>query len=199
MAEIYLTTKGGAKIRILTPDEYDRLTQSIPKEYLWRLFQICFYTGMRYIEIQRLYQHPEYWQQEKQVIYLKPEAQMERWIQRTAPARWVQVVPQLQKVIPRFFNNTNPPTLKVWGENLKRWAEKADLTTVGVVPKMTRASIEAWMYVAEIPMDEICLRQGHDKLSSLNHFQDIKQAFTEEEVHEIKKRLAGWHTVERRM
>jgi len=84
--------------------------------------------------------------------------------------------------------------MKVWGENLKRWAGKAGITTEGIVPKMNRATIETWMYVAGIPMNEICLRQGHDKLTSLNHYQAISQAFTSGEIHEIKKRLAGWHT-----
>ena len=193
MNPIYLTTNQGAKIRILTPEEYDQLIQAINKDHLRTLFRVCFFTGMRYVEIQRLYQHPEYWLRDRQIIYLNREAQEKGM--RTSPERWVPVVPQLQEELPYFFMNKKPPVMKVWGENLKRWAGKAGITTEGIVPKMARASIETWMYVAEIPLNEICFRQGHDKLTSLNHYQAIRQVFTPEDICEIKKRLTGWHTV----
>ena len=187
---IFITTKKGAKIRILTPGEYDKLIQTITTNHLRTLLNICFFTGMRYVEIQRLHQHPEYWRRVRQVIYLDRSAQ--RRVKRTNPERWVPVVPQIQGELPYFFKNKQPPVIKVWNENLKRWAEKAGITTEGITPKMTRASIETWMYVAGLPMNEICLRQGHDKLTSLNHYQVISQVFTTAEIHEIKTRLAGW-------
>jgi len=87
---------------------------------------------------------------------------------------------------PIFFHEPEAPG----HESMGRKSE----TMGGIVPKMNRATIETWMYVAGIPMNEICLRQGHDKLTSLNHYQAISQAFTSGEIHEIKKRLAGWHT-----
>ena len=187
---IFLTTKKGAKIRILTPSEYDRLIKVIEKDHLRTLLSVCLFTGMRYVEIRRLHQHPDYWLRDRQVIYLDRSAQKK--VKRTTPERWVPVVPQLQGELPYFFKNKKPPVLKVWGENLKRWATAAGITTEGITPKMTRASIETWMYVADIPTNEICLRQGHDKLTSLNHYQAISQAFTTAEIHEIKTRLAGW-------
>lgn len=193
MAEaIYLTTEKGEKIRILTPGEYDRIIDVIDKDYLRTLFNVCFFTGMRYIEVQRLHQHPEYWKRDRQVIYLDREAQ--RKVKRTTPERWVPIPPQLQGEIAYFFRNKTPPSRKVWGEDLKRWAIAAEIGAEGIVPKMTRATIETWMYIAGLPPHEICLRQGHDKLTSINHYQALAQAFMASEVHEIKKRLAGWHT-----
>ena len=39
-------------------------------------------------------------------------------------------------------------------------------------------------------MNFICLRQGHDSFTSMNHYQALP--FTEAEKAEIKRRLAGW-------
>jgi hypothetical protein len=90
----------------------------------------------------------------------------------------------------KYFTDESGRYPKVWNENLKRWAEKAVLETEGIVPKTTRKSIESWMYVAGLPMNFICLRQGHDSFTSMNHYQALP--FTEAEKAEIKRRLAGW-------
>jgi hypothetical protein len=36
----------------------------------------------------------------------------------------------------------------------------------------------------------VCLRQGHDSLTSMNHYQGLP--FMDGERAEISKRLAGW-------
>jgi len=46
------------------------------------------------------------------------------------------------------------------------------------------------MVAAGIPLNIVCLRQGHDKLTSMNHYQGLP--FTEAEKVEIQRRLAGW-------
>lgn len=187
---IFITTQKGSRIRVLTPQEYDALAAAISKDYLHTLFNVCFFTGMRYIEVQRLHANPSYWLRSRNVIFLDRAAQKK--VKRTTPERWIPVPPQLQGELPYFFTNRVPPTIQVWGRNLQRWAAAAGIGDLGIVPKMTRASIETWMYTAGVPMNEICLRQGHDKLTSLNHYQAIAQAFTAQEVAEIKHRLAGW-------
>jgi len=60
----------------------------------------------------------------------------------------------------------------------------------GISAKTTRASIESWMVTAGMPLNVICLRQGHDHITSMNHYQGLP--FTEAEKIEIKRRLAGW-------
>jgi hypothetical protein len=185
---IFLTTEKGFKIRILTPYDYDTYVVHIDKDYLRTVFNIAFWSGMRYVEVQRLHRHPEWWLRERRTIYLPREAQKK--VKRVAPERYIPVPPQIQNELPYFFKNRKPPSLKVWNDNLKRWARKAGFDTLGITAKMTRASIESWMYAAGMLPSVICQRQGHDKLTSLNHYMAIP--FTEAEKAEIKKRLAGW-------
>jgi len=185
---IFLTTNKGFKIRILTPYDYDTFVANIDKDYLRTIFNLCFWSGMRYIEVQRLYDHPEWVLKERKNIYLPREAQQK--VKRLAPERYVPIPPQITGELAYFFKNMKPPVLKVWNDNLKRWAIKSGFDVMGISPKMTRASIESWMYQAGIETGKICQRQGHDKLTSLNHYMAIP--FTEAEQIEIKKRLAGW-------
>ena len=185
---VALTTDTGAKIRILTPEEYDKLIAVIEKDNLKTLFRIAFFTGMRYKEIVRLYDHPEWVMSNRGFIYLNREAQLK--VKRTTPERYNPIAPQIAGELPYFFKNKRPPHRKVWGEDLKRWANKAEIGAVGIVPKMTRASIESWMVVSGMPVYEICQRQGHDHITSLRHYQGI--AFKSGEIYEIKQRLSGW-------
>lgn len=185
---IFLTTNKGHKIRILTPYDYDLFVSKIDKDYLRTIFNIAFWSGMRYIEIQRLYRNPEWILKERKSIYLPREAQKK--VKRISPERYIPIPPQITGEMAYFFKNTKPPVIKVWNDNLKRWAIKAGFNLTGISPKMTRASIESWMYQADIETGKICNRQGHDRLTSLNHYMAIP--FTEAEKIEIKKRLAGW-------
>lgn len=187
---LFLTTKEGLKIRILNPFDYDSMVQAIVKPYLQTIFNIAMFTGMRWEEIVRLWSHPELVMLERRVIELNKDAQKK--VKRKNPIRLVPIVPQIENELKYFFKNRRPPTVQTWDADLKRWAAKADLGQVGISAKMTRASIEMWMIVAELPENQICLRQGHDSVTSLNHYQTLKAAFTEPEIHEIKKRLAGW-------
>lgn len=188
---IFLTTKDGHKIRILSPFEYDGLAMQIDKPYLRTILNVAFYSGMRYVEVQRFYEHPEWWQRSRNLIYLPKEA--DRKVKRVAPERYISPVPpQLIGEMPYFFKNKKPPTLQTWDVNLKRWAKKAGLVTTGISAKITRATIESWMFATGELIEKICLRQGHTQLTSLRHYLVIPQIFTEAERLEIKKRLAGW-------
>jgi integrase len=190
---LFLTTDTGQKIRILTPHEHDAILRVIQMDHSRTLFNIAFFTGMRYIEIERLHEHPEWVFKDRKIIHLDREAQ--RKVRRSTPERNVPIAPQIQGELPYFFRNKKPPSIQVWNRNLKRWAKNAGISEdgEGIVPKMCRASIETWMYLAGIPAEQICLRQGHDKLTSLNHYQAFTGAFTIAEKEEIKTRLAGWH------
>ncbi len=185
---IYLTTEQGHKIRILTPYDYDLFVSKVDKDYLRTIFNIAFWTGMRYIEVQRLYNNSSWVLKERKTIYLPREAQKK--VKRTTPERYIPIPPQINGELAYFFKNQKPPHIKVWNDNLKRWAVNAEMDIKGISPKMTRASIESWMYQAEIETGKICQRQGHDRLTSLNHYMAIP--FTEAEKIEIKKRLSGW-------
>lgn len=190
MESIFLTTKKGDKIRILTPTEYDSIDMHIEKPYLRTIFHVCFFSGMRYVEVQRLHERPDLWQKERKTIYIPKE--LDRKIKRVAPERYINPIPlQLESELPYFFTNKKPPCLKVWDENLKRWAKAGGLDLLGITAKMTRASIESWMVMSKLfDNTEVCLRQGHTELTQLRHYLAIP--FTDIEKTEIKKRLAGW-------
>ncbi|WP_407282715.1 hypothetical protein V7O61_03325 [Methanolobus sp. WCC1] len=46
--------------RVLGPYEMDLLREVIPKTYLKTIFDVCFWSGMRYVEVQRLHVHLEW-------------------------------------------------------------------------------------------------------------------------------------------
>jgi len=187
---IFLTTKKGSKIKILTPSEYDCMDSHINKPYLRTIFHVAFYSGMRYIEVQRLYDRSDLWQQERHTIYIPRE--LDRKVKRVAPERYITPIPpQLESELPYFFLNPKPPCLKVWDENLKRWAKDAGMDLLGISAKMTRASIESWMSVSRLfKTEDVCLRQGHTELTQLRHY--LALPFTDIEKTEIKRRLSGW-------
>jgi integrase len=195
---IFITTKTGQKIRVLTPADYDAIIKVIntpidqpnlkhvDRRHLATLFEVCWWTGMRYKEVMRLHQHPEYFQERG--ILLGRDMQLKA--KRVAPERRIPVPPQLSTVMPYFFKNKKPPTPQVWGRDLRKYAVLAGLGTKGISPKITRAGIESWMFAAGIEQDWICLRQGHDSTTSLRHYKAL--GFTDRETLEIKGRLAGW-------
>lgn len=174
-------------VRILGPYDYDKIVANIEKDYLRDIFEVCFWSGMRYVEVQRLYNHPEWIMKERRTIHLPEEAQKK--IKRKQRERYIHPIPpQLESVLRYFFKGKKPPSQQSWNGNLKRWAEKSDLNPYGMSSKTTRKSIESWMISAGIPLNEVCLRQGHDSITSMNHYQGLP--FTLAEKEEIKKRLA---------
>jgi hypothetical protein len=187
---IFLTKDKGQKIRIISPLDYDKIVHTIDKDYLRTIFNVAMWTGMRYVEIQKLHAHSEWVLRERKLIHLPREA--DRKIKRVAPARYVPVAPQIEGELNYFFNNKKPPCLQTWDVNLKRWTDKANLGTEGISAKMTRVSIEIWMFTAGMLENDICQRQGHDRFTSFNHYQALTSLFTETEKFEIQKRLAGW-------
>lgn len=174
--------------RILGPYESDTLREGIPKSYLQTIYDVCLWTGMRYIEVQRFWEHQEWWQPGRRAIFLPEMAQ--RKAKRKQKERYIHPVPhQLENVIRYFHDNPKPPSQNAWNENLKRWAENSRLDPIGITSKSTRKTIESWMISAEMPLHVVCLRQGHDSLTSMRHYQGLP--FTEIEKAEISRRLAG--------
>lgn len=177
--------------RILGPFDIDQLKGSISKNYLSTIFDVCLWSGMRYVEVQRLHENPAWWWKVRRTIHLPQEAQKKA--KRTQIERYIHPIPpQLENVLGYFFDNKKPPSQSTWNENLKRWGEAAGLDTEGLSCKTTRKSIESWMVTAGIRESTICLRQGHNRLTSMNHYLGLP--FTEAEKKEIKRRLSGWIT-----
>lgn len=177
-------------VRVLTPNEYDQIVNSIDKSPLRRRFLILFWSGMRYAEFQRFHAHPEWWDPSRGVIDLPAYAVQKKKRSRSQRQRYIRPLPELMnEIIDQFFLDPKPSSLQTWNANLKRWAEKAELDPIGLSAKSTRKSIESWMIRAGMPVHEVYLRQGHDELTSLRHYQGLP--FTDSELQEIKRKLAG--------
>lgn len=185
MTENGLVTADGTKV--LTVQEYDKFISTIP-ERLAVIFEVNIITGMRYVEIQRLYDNPKWYFKDRNQIILPKEAQKkakQKQIKRTID-KLPSTFPYIFKA---FLEGHRPPCRKVWWDDLLRWSEKADIKPK-ISPKTPRKTIESWMLKAGIPEIEIYSRQGHDLLTSMKHYQSL--SFTDYEMRDIEKRLMEW-------
>lgn len=180
-----LVTGDGTKV--LNVEEYDKFTLCIPKRYktIFELNTIC---GMRYVEVQRLYDNPKWYSESRNQIILPPEAQ--RKVKQKLVKRTIDKLPStFSYIFKDFINGIRPPDRTSWNRDLARWSAKAEIDPK-VSLKSPRKTIESWMLKAGIPEIEIYSRQGHDPVTSLRHYQSL--SFTDYEMRDIENRLKEW-------
>jgi hypothetical protein len=180
-----LVTADGTKV--LTVEEYDKFLQVVP-EAKRVIFEINTITGLRYVELQRLHDHPEWYYKARNQIILPREAQLK--VKQKAPRRTIDKLPStFAYLFKLFLAGKRPPERTSWNLDLARYSAKA-----GVSPKVNlktaRKTIESWMLKSGIPEIEIYSRAGHDPITSLRHYQSL--SFTDYELRDIKKRLSEW-------
>jgi len=176
-------------IRILTPNEYQLLLDNIPKRSHKALFELLMMTGMRYIEVQRLYDHPEWYNEKKNIVHLPQEAQLK--VKRKQLERTIYPLPNEFKYIwQNFIEGSKPPEKCTWNQNLQRWAKNAGIEPYGISAKTTRKTIESWCIAGGVLESAVCLRQGHDNLTSMRHYQGL--AFDDHELQDIRSKLKDW-------
>ncbi len=186
---LYLYVNG---IRLLTAREYEALRAVIPLDRHKALFDVLLITGMRYIEVQRLYDHPEWFNEQENHIHLPEEAAQKK--RKVQLQRTIFPLPSMFKyVLKDFWNGKKPPEETTWNKNLRRWSEAAGLNPYGISAKTTRKTIESWMIVCDVPISTVCLRQGHDSATSMNHYQGL--AFSEEKKREVRNKLTEWNII----
>lgn len=183
--ETGLVTADGTKV--LTTEEYDKFLLAVP-DAKKAIFEINTITGLRYIELKRLYENPQWYIKGRNQIILPKEAQ--RKVKQKLVKRTIDKLPSTFSYIFRqFTNGRKPPERTSWNRDLARWSVKA-----GISPKVNlktaRKTIESWMLKAGIPEIEIYSRAGHDPVTSLKHYQSL--SFTDYELRDIKKRLTEW-------
>lgn len=185
-----LVTSDGTKV--LTVEEYDKFLNFIPvkkSDLSYRpAFEVNTITGLRYIELQRLYDNPEWYLKDRNQIILPAEAQKKE--KQKLVKRTVSPLPStFHYLFKAFVEGARPPHRDTWNDNLKRWSQYA-----GIEPKIgtktPRKTIESWMLVSGIPEIKVYSRQGHDPVTSLKHYQSL--SFTDYEERDIKKRLLEW-------
>jgi hypothetical protein len=180
-----LVTGDGTKV--LTVEEYDNLIQFIPEKRRV-IFELNTITGMRYVEVQRLYQNPKWYIQNRNQIVLPPEAQKK--VKQKLVKRTIDKLPStFPYIFDKFIKGPKPPDRIAWFRSLSGWSKKARIEPK-IGPKTPRKTIESWMLKSGIPEIEIYSRQGHDPVTSLRHYQSL--SFTDYELRNIKKRLTEW-------
>jgi len=176
-------------IRILTPKEYESIRVVIPMEAHKTIFDILMITGMRYAEMLRVYEHKEWYNEKRNLIHLPEEAQRKH--KRRQLERTIHPLPGIfSYMIKAFWQARKPPLEATWNQNLQGWAKLAGINPYGLSVKTTRKTIESWSIAAGLIESTVCLRQGHDSLTSMRHYQGL--AFSDDELRDIKKQLTAW-------
>ncbi len=153
------------------------------------LFDTLLYTGMRYVEANRLHKHPEWFLDERRSIHLPKEASRKK--KRTVSERYVYLSARGMSIITHFFTMEREiPGTHTWTENMKRWGEEAVSGTEGLSAKSTRKTWESWLYVRGYPEAAIYLSQGHDPRTALKHYLNLP--FSPSEKEEIRQYTMGW-------
>ena len=185
-----LVTGDGTKV--LTVEEYDKFRQAIP-ESKRVIFEVNTITGLRYVELQRLYDNPAWYYMERNQIILPKDAQQK--VKQKQIKRTIDKLPStFQYIFKQFTEGCKPPERSSWNRDLARWSENAGISPK-VGPKTPRKTIESWMLKSGIPEIEIYSRQGHDPITSLRHYQSL--SFTDYEMRDIKRKLTEWGILQR--
>ena len=175
-------------VRVLRPKEFKALLSGCPKPEYRTMLQAMLYTGMRYIEMQRFKKYPSWFDGE--FIHLPRMA--DRKVKRTQRERWVRLNQVGKTIIEYFINLKKPlPTYQSWSMNLKCWAKRSGLNTPGLSAKCTRKTWESWLvYYYPQHLPHILLSQGHNSLTSIQHYMNIP--FTETDRIEMRNYVEGW-------
>ena len=180
--------KGG--VRILRPREYEALREAIPKMHHQIILDTALFTGMRWVELQRFKNHPEWYDPNTGTIYLPPEASRKK--KRTLKERYVYLSSRGKAIIPLFLKmKEDLPSRIAWNENLKRWGAKAGIGSIGLCAKTTRKTWESWL-ITSFPERSIliAMSQGHTEITAMKHYLNLP--FTEEDIRKIKEYTSGF-------
>lgn len=144
---------------------------------------------MRYAEMLRLYDNHDWYNEKRNIIHLPEEAQKKH--KRKQLERTIHPLPSMfNYLLKDFWEASRPPTASTWNKVLQRWAQAAGISPFGVSAKSTRKTIESWLIASGYVESTVCLRQGHDSLTSMRHYQGL--AFSDDEKRDIKKQLTAW-------
>ena len=176
-------------VRIFRPDECKRFIAAIPKPEYRTMFQALLYSGMRYVEMKRLWKHPNWFDGE--FINLPREAVFKQ--KRSQLERSVTLNPQGRMAIEFYLRNKKCqlPSWQGWHENLTRWAENAHLDPIGMSAKTTRKTWESWLvFYYPNRIANIVLSQGHILVTSLQHY--LNMPFNSEDKLLMREFVQGW-------
>ena len=175
--------------RIFRPYEWQKVLYGCPKIELRTMLEALLYTGMRYIEMKRLQEHPEWF--DGDFVHLSELAQKK--VKRKQKERWVRLNSQGKMVVRYFLNGQKKiPSYQTWNENVRTWARRGGLQNLeGICCKCTRKTWESWLlFYYPTRIFDITTSQGHTQTISIQHY--VNMPFTERDQLEIKGFVEGW-------
>jgi integrase len=210
MTAIYVYNDDGrGKTRIFScPEEYQKFREQLNDQYR-KMCDAALYSGLRPIELRRLWKHPEWFDKTRRLINLpkgsinKKKAPQWRSVMLTlegavAIERFLALELDERPIMVRTKNGPKKislvgPTDSAWHQALTLAAEKAGLDggSLGVCPKGFRKTCLSWIVSAhENMMPRISKSMGHDLNTMVKHYLGI--GFTKAESESIAKWAAGW-------
>lgn len=132
------------------------------------MLDILLITGMRYIEFIRLYDHAEWYNEKRNIIHL-PEELKESTRGGSLREQFTHYQVCLC-IYSRTSGTIATHQAKLAGtKTCKDGLRLRGIQPYGMSVKTTRKTIESWLIAAGIPEFTVCLRQGHDNLTSMRH------------------------------
>jgi integrase len=203
MAEInpiILHTRKGTPLRVLRPSEYDLIRNKVDNEVTRLIMDLSLYTGMRYIEMCRVVENPDWIREQSRTIYLSNEAQLKE--QRKSPDRFVHLSREGWSAVSLFFMRVKAPKAELYSRRgftkmLKTHAKEAGVSPEGLSAKTFRKTYESWLVQALViqgrqpsALSLIAKSFGHTETTAISHY--INLDFTKEDIDKILVRTAGW-------
>lgn len=189
-------------VRVFRPQEFKLFLAAIPKREFQTIIKTMLFTGMRYVELQRLQANPKWF--DGDFIQLPKEAILKN--EREQKDRSVRLTPRGKDILPFFLEvGRSLPSSDTMQDNMELWASKAGLlpvdcilthrkketTTWGLSVKSTRKTWESWLtFWYPDRITEITLSQGHTTITSVKHY--LNMPFVTKDKEEMKDFVEGW-------
>jgi len=168
-------------VRILRPSEYQEIKNHVKRDKEI-LMDSLLLTGMRYEELLRLRQNPDWF--DRQFIHLPEWAQKKA--KRKQRERWIRLSIMGKSIIPQLFEIYVPPS-----NTFDKWLKYNFPLIEGLSAKTFRKTWESWLLFS-FPQHslEIALSQGHDQLTELRYYANLP--FLEEDLKGMRQFVEGW-------
>ena len=178
------------EVRVFRPYELKQFLTGIEKNKYRISFEALLYSGMRYVEMQRLQRHHSWLDEKSRFIHIPPMGM--RKVKQIQKERWVRLNPRGLDKILMFLELGKPlPTYQTWEENLRRWANKANMSLKGISTKTTRKTWESWVtFYYPYRYQDVLKSQGHSESTSIQFYLGLP--FTEQDKNEMKEFVEGW-------
>jgi integrase len=186
-------------VRILSPAQYFRLRDSLDPNLGYRLItDALLHTGMRVVEFWALVDHPEWYHARERLIDLPKEGASKKPMSSKTD-RTIRLTVEGCKALELVFGcHINFRERSAMGKALKRAAERAELGSKGITPKMFRKMLASFLVEVRkdlgIDLFEITANMGHEEKTLRDHYLGI--GFSAQDHADILEFLKGWRTAE---